>query len=58
MAFEMVCDKYFISLLNIAYMRIGNREDALEVVQDVFTRPEALPAARCPFTLFYIRFAL
>jgi hypothetical protein len=28
-AFEMVCNKYPISLLNIAYMRIGNREDAL-----------------------------
>ncbi|MBV7532163.1 RNA polymerase sigma-70 factor [Chitinophaga sp. sic0106] len=37
-AFEFIYDKYFISLLNIAYKRMGNREDAREVVQDVFVR--------------------
>ncbi|NIG57610.1 RNA polymerase sigma-70 factor [Chitinophaga sp. Cy-1792] len=37
-AFEQVYDRYFIRLLNFSYKRMGNREDALEVVQDVFVR--------------------
>ncbi|PSL48310.1 RNA polymerase sigma-70 factor (ECF subfamily) [Chitinophaga niastensis] len=37
-AFEAIYDRYFIRLLNIAYKRMENKEDALEVVQDVFIR--------------------
>lgn len=37
-AFEAIYDRYFIRLLNTAYKLLGNREDALEVVQDVFVR--------------------
>ncbi|WP_143310529.1 RNA polymerase sigma-70 factor [Chitinophaga vietnamensis] len=40
-AFEAIYDRYFISLLNMAYKRMENREDALEVVQDVFIRLHA-----------------
>lgn len=37
-AFEAIYDRYFIRLLNISYKRMENREDALEIVQDVFVR--------------------
>lgn len=37
-AFETIYDRYFIRLLNTSYKLMENREDALEVVQDVFVR--------------------
>ncbi|MEI6948197.1 RNA polymerase sigma-70 factor [Paraflavisolibacter sp. H34] len=37
-AFDTIYDRYFISLLNAAFKRLRSREDAREVVQDVFVQ--------------------
>jgi RNA polymerase sigma-70 factor (ECF subfamily) len=37
-AFEEMYERYFILLLNIAFKRLQSREDALELVQDVFVQ--------------------
>ncbi|NII28116.1 RNA polymerase sigma-70 factor [Pseudoflavitalea sp. X16] len=37
-AFEEIYERYFIRLLNSSYKRIHSREDALEMVQDIFVQ--------------------
>jgi RNA polymerase sigma-70 factor (ECF subfamily) len=37
-AFDEMYERHFISLLNAAYKRLHSREDALEIVQDLFVQ--------------------
>lgn len=37
-AFEEVYERYFIPLLNSSFKRLRSREDALEIVQDIFVQ--------------------
>jgi len=37
-AFDEIYDRYFIPLLNASFKRLRSREDALEIVQDVFVQ--------------------
>ena len=37
-AFDEMYERYFISLLNAAYKRLQSKEDALEIVQDLFVQ--------------------
>lgn len=37
-AFDEIYERYFISLLNSAFRRLHSREDALEIVQDIFVQ--------------------
>jgi len=37
-AFDEIYDRYFIPLLNTSFKRLRSREDALEMVQDVFVQ--------------------
>ena len=58
-AFSILCAKYEVRLLSYVLKRVSNRDDAQEVVQDVFVRvAQNLETLKAPEKLLYWMFSI